>query len=108
MYVCVAGRMPRKSQLYLTPASKVLTFTNVSAVLAGRGAYRVSNLVRFYQQARDLAVIWTGVCLVLVAVAFSLKMAENFSRGVALTFTPRDQPCSSGAAMVSMAVPSGS
>ena len=64
----------------------VLTFTNVSAVLAARGDYRVNNLVRFYQQARDLAIIWTGVFLVLVGVAFSLKVAESFSRGAALTF----------------------
>jgi undecaprenyl-phosphate galactose phosphotransferase/putative colanic acid biosynthesis UDP-glucose lipid carrier transferase len=64
----------------------VLTFTNVSAVLAARGDYRVDNLVRFYQQARHLAIIWTGVFLVLVGVAFSLKVAESFSRGAALTF----------------------
>ena len=64
----------------------VLTFTNVSAVLAARGDYRVNNLVRFYQQARHLAIIWTGVFLVLVGVAFSLKVAESFSRGSVLTF----------------------
>jgi Undecaprenyl-phosphate glucose phosphotransferase len=64
----------------------VLTFTNVSAVLAARGDYRVSNLVRFYQQARHIAIIWSGVFLVLVGVAFSLKVAESFSRGAALTF----------------------
>jgi undecaprenyl-phosphate galactose phosphotransferase/putative colanic acid biosynthesis UDP-glucose lipid carrier transferase len=72
------------TQTYL--AIGVLTFTNVSAVLAARGAYRVSNLVRFYQQTRNLVLIWTGVCLVLVGVAFSLKIAESFSRGAALTF----------------------
>jgi undecaprenyl-phosphate galactose phosphotransferase/putative colanic acid biosynthesis UDP-glucose lipid carrier transferase len=64
----------------------VLTFTNVSAVLAARGDYRVNNLVRFHQQARHLAIIWTGVFLVLVGVAFSLKVAESFSRGAVLTF----------------------
>ena len=64
----------------------VLTFTNVSAVLAARGDYRVNNLVRFYQQARHLAIIWTGIFLVLVGVAFSLKVAESFSRGAVLTF----------------------
>jgi undecaprenyl-phosphate galactose phosphotransferase/putative colanic acid biosynthesis UDP-glucose lipid carrier transferase len=64
----------------------VLTFTNVSAVLAARGDYRVNNLVRFYHQARHVAIIWTGVFLVLVGVAFLLKVAESFSRGAVLTF----------------------
>jgi undecaprenyl-phosphate galactose phosphotransferase/putative colanic acid biosynthesis UDP-glucose lipid carrier transferase len=64
----------------------VLTFTNVSAVLAARGDYRVSNLVSFYRQARDIAIIWTCVFLVLIGVAFLLKAAEDFSRGATLTF----------------------
>ena len=64
----------------------VLTLTNVSAVLAARGDYRVSNLASFYHQARDLAIIWAGVFLVLVGVAFSLKISASFSRGAALTF----------------------
>jgi Undecaprenyl-phosphate glucose phosphotransferase len=72
------------TQMYA--AIGVLTFTNVSAVLAARGDYRVSNLVRFYQQARHIAIIWTGVFLVLVGVAFSLKLSESFSRGAVLTF----------------------
>ena len=72
------------TQTYI--AIGVLTFTNVSAVLAARGAYRVSNLVHFYPQARDIVIIWTGVCLVLVGVAFWLKIGESFSRGAALTF----------------------
>jgi Undecaprenyl-phosphate glucose phosphotransferase len=64
----------------------VLTLTNVSAALAARGDYRVSNLMSFYRQARDLAIIWTAVFLILVGVAFSLKVSANFSRGAALTF----------------------
>ena len=64
----------------------VLTFSNVSAVLVARGDYRVSNLVNFYQQARDLVIVWTGVFLLLVGVAFSLKVSASLSRGAALTF----------------------
>ena len=64
----------------------MLTFTNVSAVLAARGDYRVTNLVRFYQQARHVAIVWTGIFLVLAGVAFSLKLADSFSRGAVLTF----------------------
>jgi Undecaprenyl-phosphate glucose phosphotransferase len=64
----------------------VLTLINVSAILTARGDYQVSNLVNFYRQVRDLAIIWTGVFLILVGVAFSLKISANFSRGAALTF----------------------
>jgi Undecaprenyl-phosphate glucose phosphotransferase len=46
----------------------------------------VSNLVNFYQQARDLVIVWTGVFLLLVGVAFSLKVSASLSRGAALTF----------------------
>ena len=64
----------------------VITLTNVSAILAARGSYRVSNLASFYRQARDLVIVWIGVFLILVGVAFSLKVSANFSRGAALTF----------------------
>jgi undecaprenyl-phosphate galactose phosphotransferase/putative colanic acid biosynthesis UDP-glucose lipid carrier transferase len=64
----------------------VLALINLSATLAARGDYRVSNLVSYYRQVRELAIIWTGVFLILVGVAFSLKVSANFSRGEALTF----------------------
>jgi undecaprenyl-phosphate galactose phosphotransferase/putative colanic acid biosynthesis UDP-glucose lipid carrier transferase len=68
------------------PAIGVLAFTNVCAVLAARGDYRVCNLVRFYHQARDLVIIWTSVFLVLLGVAFSLKVGESLPRGAVLMF----------------------
>jgi Undecaprenyl-phosphate glucose phosphotransferase len=64
----------------------VLTLTNVAAVLAARGDYRLSSLLSFYRQARDLVIVWSGVFLILVSVAFSLKVSANFSRGAALAF----------------------
>jgi Undecaprenyl-phosphate glucose phosphotransferase len=64
----------------------VLTATNLSAVLAARGDYQVPNLMSFSRQAREVTIIWTGIFLVLVGVAFSLKVAEEFSRGAAITF----------------------
>jgi Undecaprenyl-phosphate glucose phosphotransferase len=81
----ILGQIPTNTiQIYT--AIGVLTLTNVSAVLAARGGYRVSNLASFYRQARDLVIIWIGVFLILVGVAFSLKVSANFSRGGALTF----------------------
>ena len=64
----------------------LLTFTNVSAILAARGDYRVDNLANFSRQARDLTMAWSGVFLVLIGTAAMLKVAEQFSRGATLTF----------------------
>jgi Undecaprenyl-phosphate glucose phosphotransferase len=64
----------------------VLTFTNVCAILAARGDYRITNLLNFPRQARDLAFTWTFVLFVLIAVIFALKVAGTFSRGATFTF----------------------
>src|SRR6516164_3738178 len=80
------GLIPAANAIQTYAATGVLTLTNVSAILAARGDYRVSNLVSFYRQARDLTIIWAGVFLILSGVAFSLKVSANFSRGAALTF----------------------
>jgi Undecaprenyl-phosphate glucose phosphotransferase len=64
----------------------LLTSTNLSAILAARGDYRVVNLVNFYRQARELTLFWTGIFLILICVAFLLKIAEEFSRGSTIAF----------------------
>jgi undecaprenyl-phosphate galactose phosphotransferase/putative colanic acid biosynthesis UDP-glucose lipid carrier transferase len=80
------GLIPAATAIQTYVAIGVLTLTNVSAILAARGDYRVSNLVSFYRQTRDLTVIWTGVFLLLVGVAFSLKVSASISRGATLAF----------------------
>jgi Undecaprenyl-phosphate glucose phosphotransferase len=65
----------------------VLASVNVSAVLAARGDYRVINLLNFYRQVREVTIMWSGVLLVLIGVAFSLKIADDFSRGATFTFS---------------------
>src|SRR6516165_4496005 len=80
------GLLPTTNAIQVDAAIGVLTLTNVSAILAARGDYRVSNLVSFYRQARDLTIIWAGVFLILSGVAFTLKVSANFSRGATLTF----------------------
>jgi len=80
------GLIPAANAIQTYAATGVLTLTNVSAILAARGDYRVSNLVSFYRQARDLTLIWTGVFLIFVGVAFSLKVSANFSRAATLAF----------------------
>src|SRR6202034_1073790 len=64
----------------------LLAYIIVAAILAAVGDYRLSNLLDYYRQARDLTLIWTGVLLLLLGVAFSLKVQENFSRGATFTF----------------------
>jgi Undecaprenyl-phosphate glucose phosphotransferase len=64
----------------------VLAFSNFSALLAARGDYRFRNLVNFRRQARDITLIWTSVFLVLLGIAFSLKVAESYSRGATIGF----------------------
>jgi Undecaprenyl-phosphate glucose phosphotransferase len=64
----------------------VLASINVSAMLAARGDYRVINLTSFYRQVREVTIVWSGVCLVLIGVAFLLKIGEEFSRGATLSF----------------------
>ena len=71
-------------QSYL--AFGVLTFAILAAALAIRGDYRVSNLVSFKHQARDLLFIWSGVFLLLLGVVFSLKAGESLSRGATFVF----------------------
>jgi undecaprenyl-phosphate galactose phosphotransferase/putative colanic acid biosynthesis UDP-glucose lipid carrier transferase len=80
------GLLPAANAIQVDAAIGVLTLTNVCAILAARGDYRVSNLVNFYRQARDLTMIWAGVFFILVGVAFSLKASANFSRGATLMF----------------------
>jgi undecaprenyl-phosphate galactose phosphotransferase/putative colanic acid biosynthesis UDP-glucose lipid carrier transferase len=79
------GLLPA-SAIQTHAAIGVLTLTNVAAILVARGDYRVSNLVNFYRQVHDLVIVWIGVFLLLVGVAFSLKVSANFSRGAALAF----------------------
>jgi hypothetical protein len=64
----------------------VLASINVSAVLTARGDYRVVNLLNFYRQVREVIIMWSGVLLVLIVVAFALKIGDEFSRGATFTF----------------------
>lgn len=79
------GVMP-VAEIQTYGAIGLLTFINVSAILTANGDYQVTKLSNFYRQTRDLAFIWSCVFLVLIGIAFSLKVAETFSRGATFTF----------------------
>jgi Undecaprenyl-phosphate glucose phosphotransferase len=63
-----------------------LTFAYCASFLAARGDYRIKNLVNRRRQMREITLAWLSVVLVLLSVAFTLKIAEAFSRGATLTF----------------------
>lgn len=64
----------------------VLTSVNFCAILAARAMYRPQNLVSFWKQARETTIVWLFVFFLLSALAFTLKVAEHYSRGAILSF----------------------
>jgi Undecaprenyl-phosphate glucose phosphotransferase len=64
----------------------VLAFSNFAAILWAKGAYQFNNLTNFKRQMYDVPTIWTAVFLVLLGVAFSLKLGEILSRGATFGF----------------------
>src|ERR1700691_3325861 len=64
----------------------VLAFSNFAAILWAKGAYQFHNLANFKRQMYDVPTIWTVVFLILLGVAFSLKIGEILSRGATFGF----------------------
>jgi Undecaprenyl-phosphate glucose phosphotransferase len=58
----------------------LLIFANFSAVAAARGNYQPRNLLTSGRQIREVILAWALVALMLLGVAFSLKIAGTFSR----------------------------
>jgi Undecaprenyl-phosphate glucose phosphotransferase len=67
-------------------AIAILTFFNFSAIVTARGDYRFRNLVNFRRQAQDVTIIWTSIFLILLGIAFLLKVEESYSRGATIGF----------------------
>jgi Undecaprenyl-phosphate glucose phosphotransferase len=64
----------------------VLAFSNISAILAARGAYQFQNLANLRRQMYDVPLTWTVVFLILLGIAFSLKVDGLLSRGATFGF----------------------
>src|SRR5689334_7710706 len=58
-----------------------LAALNVTTTLAALSAYKFQTLINLKQQARKVTMVWSGVFLVLLGIAFSLKIGEALSRG---------------------------
>jgi hypothetical protein len=63
-----------------------LTFVIFSAILTARANYRLEALTNFWKQVRETTATWLFVFFVLLAVAFSFKVSEEYSRGAILAF----------------------
>lgn len=64
----------------------ILVGINFTAIMAARGSYRPQKLASASRQVRVITTVWLFVFFVLLAAAFSLKVAEEYSRGAILTF----------------------
>jgi undecaprenyl-phosphate galactose phosphotransferase/putative colanic acid biosynthesis UDP-glucose lipid carrier transferase len=82
------------SQVFLANAGELQSFFGVGLLayvycapfLAARGDYRLKNLVHVRRQMREVTLAWLTVFFLLMSIAFTLKVAESFSRGATLTF----------------------
>lgn len=64
----------------------VLVFANFCALFAAQHNYRPTALINFGRQVRYITLTWWFIFTFLSGVAFTLKIAETFSRGATLTF----------------------
>lgn len=63
-----------------------LVFANFFALTSAQQNYRPTNLINTGRQFRYVTLNWLFIFFVLTAVAFTLKIATNFSRGSTLSF----------------------
>ena len=59
---------------------------NVTTTLAAAGSYKFQSLLNLKRQARVVTVVWICVSLILLGIAFVLKVGEALSRGATLGF----------------------
>ena len=72
--------------VYEFVALGVLVFANFSALTMARQNYRPTNLINIGRQVRYTTLNWLFIFAILTAVAFTLKVAGDFSRGATLSF----------------------
>lgn len=58
----------------------------LSVFLTYRGDYSIERLMQPMVQSREVTLAWSAVFLMLVTLAFLLKVGPNLSRGATLTF----------------------
>jgi len=64
----------------------VLVFANFAALMSAQQNYLPTNLINFARQTRFVTLNWLFIFFILIAIAFTLKVATDFSRGATLSF----------------------
>src|SRR5262245_2775839 len=64
----------------------VATYLYSAAVFAYRGDYSVFKLCLGWRQVQEVTAVWWMVCLLLLGLAFLLKIGPHLSRGATLSF----------------------
>ncbi len=64
----------------------ILVFANFCALLIAQHNYRPTYLINFGRQLRYVTLTWWLIFTFLAGIAFTLKIAETFSRGAVLLF----------------------
>ncbi|MCA1379287.1 undecaprenyl-phosphate glucose phosphotransferase [Bradyrhizobium sp. BRP05] len=67
-------------------AASVLIALIFGLLLAVQGGYRLKNIGNVRQQWRITFAAWTGVFALVLALAFAMKVSEEFSRGTTISF----------------------
>jgi undecaprenyl-phosphate galactose phosphotransferase/putative colanic acid biosynthesis UDP-glucose lipid carrier transferase len=79
----VFGQIPEVGTFFAVGA---LVFANFFALTSAQQNYRPTNLINAGRQIRYVTLNWLFIFFILTAVAFTLKIATNFSRGATLSF----------------------
>jgi Undecaprenyl-phosphate glucose phosphotransferase len=77
------NRVPSVGPYIAIAVVAYLHFVTIQTVL---GAYKFRKLISFRLQLYYITVVWSGVFLLLLGIAFTLKIGEDFSRGAAFAF----------------------
>jgi undecaprenyl-phosphate galactose phosphotransferase/putative colanic acid biosynthesis UDP-glucose lipid carrier transferase len=67
-------------------AASLLVAINFGLLITVQHGYRLKNITNLARQWRMTLTTWTGLFAALLAIAFTMKVSENFSRGTTISF----------------------
>lgn len=67
-------------------AASLLVAMHFSLLVTIQQGYRLTSMTNLRRQCRIAATTWTGVFAALFAIAFTMKVSDEFSRGAILSF----------------------
>ncbi|QPF88082.1 undecaprenyl-phosphate glucose phosphotransferase [Bradyrhizobium genosp. L] len=67
-------------------AASLLVAVNFGLLVTVQHGYRLKNITNLPRQWRIILTTWTGVFAALLAIAFTMKVSDEFSRGTTISF----------------------